>query len=175
MAALAIAGTLIAARILWISPFVAHQPAAAAAHAARHGRSGRRLVGGRTRRRAARRPALSHPADHRERGPRLPQRDLILVLAAAVIVISLIVQGFTLEPLVKFTGIGRPAASSRHEEIIARLRLAEAGLARLDELADGGEAPDAVIDRLRGQPGGPASGGATPGWRRARTPRAAGR
>jgi hypothetical protein len=59
------------------------------------------------------------------------------------------VQGLTLEPLVKFTGIARPAASARHEETIARLRLAEAGLARLDELADGGAAPDAVIDRLR--------------------------
>ena len=30
----------------------------------------------------------------------LPQRDLILVLATAVIVISLVVQGLTLEPLV---------------------------------------------------------------------------
>jgi CPA1 family monovalent cation:H+ antiporter len=50
---------------------------------------------------------------------------------------------------VKFTGIGRPAAGARHEETIARLRLAEAGLARLDELADDGAASDAVIDRLR--------------------------
>ena len=32
-------------------------------------------------------------------GAPLPQRDLILVLATAVIVISLIVQGLTLEPL----------------------------------------------------------------------------
>ena len=31
----------------------------------------------------------------------------------------------------------------------ARLRLAEAALARLDELAESGAAPDAVIDRLR--------------------------
>ena len=32
---------------------------------------------------------------------------------------------------------------------MARLRLAEAGLARLDELADSDAAPDAVIDRVR--------------------------
>jgi monovalent cation/hydrogen antiporter len=81
-------------------------------------------------------------------GSALPQRDLVLVLAAAAIVISLIVQGFTLEPLARFAGFG-PAAGPAHEEAIARLRLAEAGLARLDELAEAGAAPDGVIDRLR--------------------------
>ena len=79
----------------------------------------------------------------------LPQRDLVLVLATAVIAISLIVQGFTLEPLVRFAGISLPAADTRHEETMARLRLAEAGLARLDEIADVEAAPDVVIDRLR--------------------------
>jgi len=53
-------------------------------------------------------------------GP-LPQRDLVLVLAAATIVLSLIVQGFTLEPLARLAGFG-PA------ETLARLRMAEAGL-----------------------------------------------
>ena len=38
---------------------------------------------------------------------------------------------------------------------MARLRLAEAGLARLDELAGREAAPDAVIDRVRAQPAGP--------------------
>jgi hypothetical protein len=41
------------------------------------------------------------------------------------------------------------AAYPGHEETVARLRLAEAGLARLNELAEDGAAPDAVIDRLR--------------------------
>jgi monovalent cation/hydrogen antiporter len=81
-------------------------------------------------------------------GAALPQRDLVLVLAAAAIVISLIVQGFTLEPLARLAGFG-PATGSAHEATIARLRLAEAGLARLDELAETGAAPDEVIDRLR--------------------------
>jgi monovalent cation/hydrogen antiporter len=83
-------------------------------------------------------------------GSSLPQRDLVLVLAAAAIVISLIVQGFTLEPLARFAGFG-PAttAGPGHEETIARLRLAEAGLARLEELADDGAAPDEMIDRHR--------------------------
>jgi monovalent cation/hydrogen antiporter len=58
------------------------------------------------------------------------------VLATAVIVISLIVQGLTLEPLVRLAGIARPG-DAQQEETVARLRLAEAALARLDELADG--------------------------------------
>jgi CPA1 family monovalent cation:H+ antiporter len=82
-------------------------------------------------------------------GAPLPQRDLILVLAVTVIVISLIVQGLTLEPLVRRTAVVQPVASARQEDAHARLRLAEAGVARLDELAASEETPDAVIDRMR--------------------------
>ena len=78
----------------------------------------------------------------------LPRREVIVAIATAVIVISLIVQGLTLEPLVRRAGIARPDAA-RHEETIARLRLAEAALARLEELAAGGCAADDVIDRAR--------------------------
>jgi monovalent cation/hydrogen antiporter len=93
--------------------------------------------------------ALSIPLTTASGAP-LPQRDLVVVLAASAIVISLIVQGFTLEPLARLAGFGQAhAAGPRHEETVARLRMAEAGLARLDELADSGAAPDAVIDRLR--------------------------
>ncbi|HUZ56187.1 MAG TPA: Na+/H+ antiporter [Streptosporangiaceae bacterium] len=144
--ALAVAGTLIATRILWVFPL----------SAILQWRSG------------ARRPSWSAPAVVSWAGTRgvvplaaalsipltaasgapLPRRDLILVLATAVIVISLVLQGLTLEPLVRFAGIARPAAA-RHQETVARLRLAEAGLARLDEIAETGAAPDAVIDRVR--------------------------
>ena len=92
--------------------------------------------------------ALSIPLTAADGTP-LPQRDLLLVLAVTVIVISLITQGLTLEPLVRRTSIAQPAASTRQEEATARLRMAEAGLARLDELAASQEAPTAVIDRLR--------------------------
>ena len=71
--------------------------------------------------------ALSIPLTTAAGAP-LPQRDLVLVLAAATIVISLIVQGFTLEPLARLAGFGRAEpADPGHEETIARLRLAEAG------------------------------------------------
>ena len=70
--------------------------------------------------------ALSIPLTAADGTP-LPQRDLLLVLAVTVIVISLIAQGLTLEPLVRRTAIAQPAASTRQEEATARLRMAEAG------------------------------------------------
>jgi CPA1 family monovalent cation:H+ antiporter len=147
LAALAVTATLIATRVAWVFPVFALSQW----------------------RRGTRRPswpvpavvswagtrgvvplaaALSIPLTTADGAP-LPQRDLVLVLAASAIVISLIVQGFTLEPLARFAGFGPASASPLHEETVARLRLAEAGLARLDELAESGAAPDAVIDRLR--------------------------
>jgi CPA1 family monovalent cation:H+ antiporter len=78
--------------------------------------------------------ALSIPLTDAAGAP-LSHRDLILVLAIAAIVISLIVQGLTLGPLVRLAGIAQPG-DARQEEATARLRLAQAALARLDELAE---------------------------------------
>jgi CPA1 family monovalent cation:H+ antiporter len=144
--ALAVAATLIVTRILWVFPLYAVSQ----------------------RRDGARRPSWPVPAVVSWAGTRgvvpltaalsipltaaggtpLPQRDLVLALATAVIVISLVVQGLTLEPLVRLAGIARPG-DARHEETVARLRLAEAALARLDELAEGDCAADDTIDRAR--------------------------
>ena len=82
-------------------------------------------------------------------GAPLPQRDLVLVLSAAAIVTSLIGQGFTLEPLARLAGFGPAAPGPGHEQTTARLRLAQAGLARLDELAKDGAAPGEVTGPLR--------------------------
>jgi hypothetical protein len=112
--------------------------------------------------------ALSIPLNTTGGAP-LPQRDLVLVLVAATIVISLIVQGFTLEPLARLAGFGPTGASPLHEETVARLRMAEADLARLDELAGSGAAPDEVIDRLRTSCR-LASAPPAPAWSRAQGP-----
>jgi monovalent cation/hydrogen antiporter len=144
--ALAVAGTLVVIRMLWVFPLSAvlqrradtrrpSWPVPAVVSWA-----GTRGV-------VPLAAALSIPLTTASGAP-LPRRDLILVLAAAVIVVSLIVQGLTLEPLVRRAGIARPDAA-RHEETVARLRLAEAALARLDELAAGECAADDVIDRAR--------------------------
>jgi CPA1 family monovalent cation:H+ antiporter len=83
-------------------------------------------------------------------GHALPQRDLVLVIAAASIVLSLVVQGFTLEPLARFAGIGqRGARAIGHEDTISRLRLTEAALARLDELSDDDAVSDVLVERVR--------------------------
>jgi Na+/H+ antiporter len=146
--ALAVTATLIVTRIAWVFP----------------------LWGAAQRRRGIRHPDWAVPAVVSWAGTRgvvplaaalsiplttasgatLPQRDLVVVVAAAAIVCSLLVQGSTLEPLARAAGLtGARTAAPGHEDTIARLRLAEAGLARLDELADDAAAPDAVIDRLR--------------------------
>jgi CPA1 family monovalent cation:H+ antiporter len=144
--ALAVAGTLIVIRILWVFPL----------SAAIQRRAGIRrpswpvpavMSWAGTRGVVPLAAALSIPLATASGAP-LPRRDLILVLATAVIVISLVAQGLTLEPLVRRAGIARPDAA-RHEQTMARLRLAEAALARLDELAAGDCADDDVIDRAR--------------------------
>jgi monovalent cation/hydrogen antiporter len=82
-------------------------------------------------------------------GRPVPQRDLLLVLATAVIVISLVVQGFTLAPLVRRAGLAVPREDAESEYARARLRVAEAGLAHLDELDAAEAVPPAVLDRVR--------------------------
>lgn len=149
--ALAVTGTLIVARMLWVFPLSAASQ----------------------RRGGARRPSWPVPAVVSWAGTRgvvplaaalsipltsaggvpLSHRDLILVIAITAIVISLIVQGLTLGPLVRLAGIAR-VGDARQEEATARLRLAEAALARLEELADeastgGYRADDDAIGRTR--------------------------
>jgi CPA1 family monovalent cation:H+ antiporter len=145
--ALAIAATLIVIRVAWVFPL----------WAGRQWRQGQRrpswtvpavVSWAGTRGVVPLAAALSIPLTAADGTP-LPQRDLLLVLAVTVIVISLITQGLTLEPLVRRTAIAQPAATSRQEEAVARLRMAEAGIARLDELAASEEVPGAVIDRMR--------------------------
>ena len=147
LAALAVSGTLLATRILWVFPLWAVT--------GRRGGTGRPswtvpavVSWAGTRGVVPLAAALSIPLTTAS-GAAMPQRDLVLVLTVVVIVISLIVQGLTLEPLVRWTGVARSASSARREEATARLRLAEAGIARLDELAAGEEIPEPVIDRMR--------------------------
>lgn len=82
-------------------------------------------------------------------GRPVPGRDLVLVLAAGVIVFSLVGQGLTLEPLVRRAGIAAPAAAAWHEATLVRLRISEAGLAWLEQLAADAAVPDEMINRLR--------------------------
>jgi CPA1 family monovalent cation:H+ antiporter len=147
LAALAVTATLMATRVAWVFPVFAISGRRRGTHRPSWPVSAVVSWAG-TRGVVPLAAALSIPLTTTGGAP-LPQRDLVLVLAAATIVISLIVQGFTLEPLARLAGFGPAAGGTGHEETLARLRMAEAGLARLEELAEDRAAPDEVIDRLR--------------------------
>jgi monovalent cation/hydrogen antiporter len=68
-------------------------------------------------------------------GGHFPDRGLIVFLTFAVILVTLIGQGLTLGPLI--TGLGlHDDGIEEYEERVARQRVAEAGLDRIDELGE---------------------------------------
>jgi Na+/H+ antiporter len=81
-------------------------------------------------------------------GTRFPQRDLVIFLAYAVVIITLVVPGLTLAPLMQRLGVAEGEAR-RRADAEARARLTHAALERLEELARDGDPPDQVVDRLR--------------------------
>jgi CPA1 family monovalent cation:H+ antiporter len=144
---LAIAGTLIATRISWVFPLAAiaqwrngaprpsWQAPAVVAWAGARG-----VV--------PLAAALSIPITALDGTP-LAERELVQVLATVVTVISLVVQGFTLAPLVRRSGLALEPAVGAREDTLARLRLAQASLDHLDQLDDVEASPPVVIERAR--------------------------
>ncbi|ETK30521.1 Na+/H+ antiporter [Microbispora sp. ATCC PTA-5024] len=82
-------------------------------------------------------------------GQPLPHRGLLVVLATGVIVISLVVQGFTLAPLVRLSGLAVPAGDSQAEYVRARRRLTDVAARHVEQLADLEAAPPAVLHQVR--------------------------
>jgi Na+/H+ antiporter len=78
-----------------------------------------------------------------------PARDLIILLTYAVILVTLVGQGLTLGPLIRMLGVEDDGSEER-EEVAARIRVAEAALARLDELTDVDWVRSETLDRVRG-------------------------
>jgi CPA1 family monovalent cation:H+ antiporter len=145
--ALALTATLLVVRLLWVFPLAALRPAR------RRGWGASWRVPAVVSWAGARgvvplAAALSVPLTTPSGRP-LEGQDLVLLLTTAVIVITLVVQGFTLAPLVRRTGVGRHSADLRQEDARTRLRLAAAGLRRLEELAGSAPVPEFVLDQLR--------------------------
>lgn len=84
--------------------------------------------------------ALAIPVDD------FPNRDLVIFVAYATIVLTLVLPGLTLSTLVKRLGL-QQSEEHKRQDAEARLKLTQAALDRLDELED--EAPDHVVQRLR--------------------------
>ncbi len=81
-------------------------------------------------------------------GSPLAERNVIVFLAFAVIVATLVIQGLTLPALVRVVDL--PVDSREpQEEAYAWVRAMEAGLARLEELHDEPWVEPAVVQRLR--------------------------
>ncbi|MER6129259.1 cation:proton antiporter, partial [Streptomyces sp. NPDC001795] len=145
--ALAVAATLVAVRLLWLAPL--------SAVVQRKGGIGRPnwripmvLTWAGTRGVMPLAAALSIPEVAKNGSP-LTDRPLVLVLTTSVVVVTLVVQGFTLAPVVRASGIALEPAHTAREEAEARSHLAHAGLARLEELAELEVVSDVVLDRLR--------------------------
>jgi CPA1 family monovalent cation:H+ antiporter len=77
-----------------------------------------------------------------------PGRDLILFLTFIVILATLVVQGLSLPPLIRWLGVKDDRAAEK-EERQARLKANQAALARLDELAKLDQVDAEVLQRLR--------------------------
>ncbi len=91
--------------------------------------------------------ALALPLTTRD-GSAFPGRDLILFLTFIVILVTLVVQGLTLPPLIRWLGI-KDDNTMVQEEREARLKANRAALARLNQLAEADPAKADALQRLR--------------------------
>ena len=87
-----------------------------------------------------------------------PERDLVIFLAYGAVMITLVLPGLTLAPLIGWLGLSQ-SDERRRQEVQARMRLTNAALERLDEMAEHGQEDESVgllrdryqsrLDRLR--------------------------
>jgi monovalent cation/hydrogen antiporter len=82
-------------------------------------------------------------------GAPFPERDLILFLTFCVILATLVVQGLSLPGLIRAFGLEDDGSQDR-EEIIGRIEVAEAALARIEELLEENWVREDTAERLRG-------------------------
>jgi CPA1 family monovalent cation:H+ antiporter len=83
-------------------------------------------------------------------GSAFPQRDLIIFCTFSVILATLVVQGLTLPPLIKWLDLDDYDEELENEEISARLAAIDAAMSRIDELIVEDWVLDDSAERLRG-------------------------
>jgi CPA1 family monovalent cation:H+ antiporter len=84
-----------------------------------------------------------------ETGAPFPGRDLILFLTFCVILATLVVQGLSLPALIRALGLEDDGSQER-EELRGRIEVAEAALARIEELAAEDWVREETAERVRG-------------------------
>jgi monovalent cation/hydrogen antiporter len=93
--------------------------------------------------------ALALPLET-DAGAPLPERDLILFITFALILVTVVGQGLTLPYLIRALGVEEDGAEEQAEEMRARYVAARAALDRIDELAVEDWTLDDTIERVRG-------------------------
>ncbi|MBM3491117.1 MAG: Na+/H+ antiporter [Alphaproteobacteria bacterium] len=81
-------------------------------------------------------------------GMPFPGRDLLIFLTFAVIIVTLVLQGVSLSPLIRLLGVGEDSVLAR-EERVARLKTTFAALRELDRLVTGKGVPEELAKNLR--------------------------
>jgi Na+/H+ antiporter len=92
--------------------------------------------------------ALALPLET-DAGDRLPGRDLIVFVAFAVVLVTLVGQGLTLPALIRRLGVVADGREEEHEELVARLVASKAALTELEAMTGEGWAGDETLDRAR--------------------------
>jgi CPA1 family monovalent cation:H+ antiporter len=82
-------------------------------------------------------------------GAPFPDRDLLLLCAYIVVLVTLVGQGLTFGPLLRRLGLKADEAEDAQTRHEARLAAISAALRTVDDMAEGGEIPASVADRLR--------------------------
>jgi CPA1 family monovalent cation:H+ antiporter len=82
--------------------------------------------------------------------PGFPQRDLIVFLTFSVIFVTLVLQGLTLPPLIRWLGVVDDGTDEAREDLKARLVATKAALARIDELLEEEWTRNETLERMRG-------------------------
>jgi Na+/H+ antiporter len=144
---LAVAATVITLRMIWIFPM------SAVMQRRRHGgpvswRVPAVLSWAGTRGVMPLAAALSIPLVG-DNGLPLAHRSLVLVLTTGVVVLTLVLQGFTLAPVVRRSGIALEPEYTARQEAQAQDSLARAALGRLEQLSELEAAPEVVVEQLR--------------------------
>jgi CPA1 family monovalent cation:H+ antiporter len=94
--------------------------------------------------------ALALPLTLTDRKTPFPDRDLIIFVTFAVILVTLVLQGLSLPLIIRGLGLGDDGIAHR-EEMRARFEAAHAAISRLDALVQLDEATPQAVARVRGE------------------------
>ena len=76
------------------------------------------------------------------------ERELVILVTYGVVLVTLVLPGLTLAPLIQVLGLGQGEEQQR-QEVEARMRLTHAALERFDELGEHGDVPEPDLERRR--------------------------